>query len=253
MTEFEGKVVLVTGAGRGIGRAVSLAFARQGARLAVNDLTPVNLDTTVDQVVGTGAQAVGFTADVSRKPQIQQMVEEVRAAFGRIDVLVNNAAVAPRAPLLTMDEWDWDRTLGVNLKGPFLLIQSVGRVMADEGGGVILNVASAQAKGGVLPDRGGYLASKAGLLALTRQAAVEMAAYNVRVNAICPGDFLAAAGDSSGLTADASLLAGSPALGPIANAALYLCSMRAEFVTGECLVVGGRPSTRSLSRPPGGL
>jgi len=244
MTEFEGKVVLVTGAGRGIGRAISLAFAREGAQLALNDLTPVNLDTTVDQLVGIGARAVGFTADVSRKPQIQQMVEEVRATFGHIDVLVNNAAVAPRAHLLKMDEWDWDRTLGVNLKGPFLLIQSVGRVMADEGGGVILNIASAQARGGVLPERGGYLASKAGLLALTRQAAVELAAYNVRVNAVCPGDFLAGTDDASGLMADASQLAGGLALEPIADAVLYLCSKRAEFVTGDCLVIGGAQPTR---------
>jgi NAD(P)-dependent dehydrogenase (short-subunit alcohol dehydrogenase family) len=239
MLEYEGVVVLVTGAGRGIGRALSLAFASQGARVAAEDLTPLNLDTTVERIKAAGGQAVGFTADISRKMQVQQLVEEVRSTYGRLDVLINNAAVAPRAPLLTMDEWDWDRMLAVNLKGPFLLTQSVGRVMADEGGGVILNMASAQARAGTLPDRGGYLASKAALLALTRQAALELAAYNVRVNAICPGYPMVDGTEPAGLAADDSLLAGARLLGPIAQAALYLCSEQAAFVTGECLTIGG--------------
>lgn len=239
MLEFEGKVTVVTGAGRGIGRALSLAFARQGARIAANDLTPVNLDATVDRIVQAGGEAAGFAADISRKTQVQQFVEEVRSHFGRIDVLINNAAVAPRAPLLTMDEWDWDRMLAVNLKGPFLMIQSVGRVMADEGGGVILNMGSGQAKSGVLADRGGYLASKAGLLALTRQAAVELASYNVRVNSLCPLRFHAPDGEPAAVSADDSLLAGRELLGPITDAALYLCSGRSGFVTGECLEIGG--------------
>ena len=240
MSEFKGKVVIVTGAGRGIGRALSYAFAEQGAQIAANDLTPVNLDTTVERIVEAGGRASGFPADISRKMQVQQFVEEVRSTFGRIDVLINNAAVAPRASLLEMDEWDWDRTLAVNLKGPFLMIQSVGRVMADEGGGVILNMGSAQALGGVLSECGGYLASKAGLLALTRQAAVELASYNVRVNAICPQKFLASNREPEAISADDSLLAGSELLGSITDAALYLCSDRADFVTGECLEIGGK-------------
>jgi NAD(P)-dependent dehydrogenase (short-subunit alcohol dehydrogenase family) len=239
MAEFEGKVVLVTGAGRGIGRAIALAFAGEGARVAANDLTPVNLDNTVERIVNAGGRAAGFAADIARKMQVQELVEQVRAAYGRIDVLVNNAAVAPRAQLLMMDEWDWDRTLAVNLKGPFLLIQSVGRVMSEEGGGVMLNVASAQARAGVLPGRGAYLASKAALLGLTRQAALELAEYNVRVNAVCPGYSTELEGDPERLEADASLLAGTTQVSAVADAALYLCSERAAFVTGECLVIGG--------------
>jgi len=243
MGEFDSKVVLVTGAGRGLGRALARAFAGQGALVAANDLTPLNLDDSVAQINDAGGRAQAFAADVSRKMQVQQLIEEVRAAFGRIDVLVNNAAVAPRAALLEMDEWDWDRTLAVNLKGPFLLMQSVGRVMADEGGGCVLNLASAQARDGMLAGRSAYLASKAGLLALTRQAAVELAAYNVRVNALCPGDIDRAADLPESVEAGRSMLAGGARLEPLAQAALYLCSPRASYVTGACLNVGGGPQT----------
>ena len=123
---FRDKVVLVTGAGRGIGRAIALAFAAEGACAAVNDLNPAGAEATVDLIRRSGGQARTWIADVANKLAIQTMAQEILEAWGRIDVLVNNAGVEPHQPILTMDEWEWDRTLDVNLKGPFLLTQYVG-------------------------------------------------------------------------------------------------------------------------------
>lgn len=184
MSEFAGKVVLVTGAGLGFGRSLALAFAREGASVAINDLTPINLDTLVDEIAQAGGRAQAFTGDISKKLSLQAVLNRILDTWPRIDVLVNHAAVRPAMPLLEMDEWDWRRVLDVNLTGTFLAIQSVGRVMREQGGGAILNV------GPYADDPGenlaAYRASKAGVLALTQAAAEELAPYSVRVNAISP-------------------------------------------------------------------
>jgi hypothetical protein len=234
------KVVLVTGAGRGLGRAIARAFAAQGARVAANDLTPVNLDDTLALIEAEGGQATGFLADVSRKMEVQALLAQVAEAYGSIDVLVNNAGVVPRIDLLSMDEWDWDRTLAVNLKGPFLLTQAAGRRMADAGGGVIVNVASAHAAEGTLARAGAYLASKAGLLALTRQSALELAEHGIRVNAVCPAHFTAdpipgtAQGEPGRVFSESEE---DEIRVTIARVVLFLCSSRANFLTGETVVV----------------
>src|SRR3990172_10820906 len=172
--DFHDQSVLVTGAGRGIGRAIACAFAAAGARVAVNDLTPDNLERTVADIRSAGGVAEPFLADVANKMAVQTMI-------GAIHVLINNAGVEPHASLLTFDEWDSDRTLAVNLKGPFLMMQSVGRLMVEQGGGAIVNVASIAGRAHGLKDRAAYVASKMGLIGLTREAARELAAYNIRV------------------------------------------------------------------------
>ena len=191
---LQNKVVLITGAGRGVGRAAALAFAARGARVAANDVTPVNLDQTLAACAAAGWEARPYLEDVAKKMAVQALIEAVSDDFGPIDILINNAGVHPRQSILTMDEWDWTRTLEVNLSGPFYLTQSAGRVMIDHGqGGVILNVAAAAG----LPDfpfadlpaqSAGYLASKGGLAAFSRAAALELGAYSIYVDCICPAE-----------------------------------------------------------------
>jgi 3-oxoacyl-[acyl-carrier protein] reductase len=184
--DFKSKVVLVTGAGRGIGRAIAVAFAAAGASVAANDLTPINLDTTVAQITGAGGLVKDYIFDVAKMMPVQEMVDQVLVDLGRIDFLVNSAGVQPQVPLLEMDEWDWRRTLDVNLCGPFFTTQVVGRAMRQQGGGVIVNIAVSADRANGLVNSSAFVASKTGLIGLTRQSARVLAAYNIRVNAVCP-------------------------------------------------------------------
>lgn len=178
MADFAGKIVLITGAGKGTGRRVAEAFAAQGATVAVNDVSPVNLDETVAQILASGGQVKAYVEDIAKKMPIQTLLNSVLDDFGQIDILVNCAEVEPQKTILEMDDWDWQRTLDVNLNGPFLLTQSLGRIMKEKGGGVIVHVGE-RAKGP--EDRAAYFASKAGLAALSALAAYELSEFGIRV------------------------------------------------------------------------
>jgi NAD(P)-dependent dehydrogenase (short-subunit alcohol dehydrogenase family) len=186
MDSFEGKVVLVTGAGRGAGKAIAQAFAARGAKVALNDISPVNVDEVMAQITAGGGQTRVYVDDVAKKVSVQAMINNLTDDWKRLDILVNCANVEPHTPLLDLDEWDWHRTLDVNLTGAFLLIQSAGRVMREQGGGVIVNVIPVAGRV-EMPDRGAYVASKFGLAGLTRQAALELEPHNIRVHAVCTG------------------------------------------------------------------
>ncbi|HUH95850.1 MAG TPA: SDR family oxidoreductase [Anaerolineales bacterium] len=181
--DFSGKVVLITGAGRGGGRALAEAFAARGARVAANDISPVNLDPLVAQSRG---KIRAYVEDVAKKVGAQAVVKQAEDDFGQIDILINHAAVEPRLSLLDMDEWDWHRVLDVNLTGAFLMMQSVGRMMKEKGSGVIINLIMA---GVPLEEKreAAYLASMSGLIALTRAAAQELSPFGVRVHAVGTG------------------------------------------------------------------
>jgi NAD(P)-dependent dehydrogenase (short-subunit alcohol dehydrogenase family) len=239
---------LVTGAGRGLGRAIARGFARQGARVAANDITPVNLDPSVEDVRAEGGEAEPFVADVANRLAVEAMVDEVRQRFGRIDMLVNHAGVEPRAPLLDLDEYDWDRTLAVNLKGSFLLIQIVGRLMAAQGGGAIVNIVGAPTEAA---SRSAYFAAQSGLIGLTQAAARELAAYNIRVNAVCPGGI--EIGKLPTRRQDSALRSSSLNDIPIGRLGsteevvplvLFLCSPQAANITGQAIQAdGGRTAS----------
>jgi NAD(P)-dependent dehydrogenase (short-subunit alcohol dehydrogenase family) len=183
MNYLKDKVVLITGAGKGAGRVLALAFAERGAVVALNDISPVNVDLVVAEIIARGGQARSYVEDVAKKVGAQYLVNSVEDDFGGIDILVNHAAVEPHTPLLAMDEWDWHRTLDVNLTGAFLMMQSVGRVMRGKGKGEILNIVAGSGKG-VGKDAAAYLSSMAGLAALSHQADLELSPLGIRVYAV---------------------------------------------------------------------
>jgi 3-oxoacyl-[acyl-carrier protein] reductase len=215
MGEFVGKVALVTGAGEGIGRALALAFEEQGAIVAANALTPVNLDETIARIHASGGQSQAYVADIASKLAMQSMLNEITDHYGHLDILVQAASVDPPDLLLAMDEWDWRRTLDCNLTGPFLLMQSAGRIMREQGGGVIVNLVCMDGKSSAAS------AGKSGLLALTQAAAPEFDLYNIRVNAVSSG--LSGGDQPSGFPDD-----------PV-DLVLYLCSGETSAIHGEII------------------
>lgn len=244
MNEFADKVALVTGAGRGTGREIALAFSSLGIAIAANDINPISLDETVSQIQQAGGKAGAYVFDIAKRMPIEGLVAQVLEHFGRIDILVNHASVQPDAYLLEMDEWDYHRTLDVNLGGPFFTMQQVGRVMRQQAGGVMVNLIYGSGQGRIQKGHAAYLASQAGLIGLTRAVAREFSAYNIRVNSVCHGttdiDLIPS------LDWDANTfhhwLESFPNVGPGANhnlvsMVLFLCSNAASSLTGQVISV----------------
>lgn len=247
---FDGKAVLVTGGGSGIGLATALAFAREGARVAVADVSEERGAAALAAARAEGLDFVFVRGDVSREADAQRLVEGTVAAFGRIDVLFNNAGILIEAPVHEMSEADWDRILGVNLKGAFLVAKHAVRAMLRQGGGVIVNTASVNALVGD-PEEAAYCASKAGVALLTKSMALAYAKHGIRVNAVCPGwvetRMFQQEADARGVTlAEYRAYAGTQhPLGrigrpeEIAKVVLFLASEEASYITGSLVVADG--------------
>jgi len=177
--QLKDKVVLITGAGKGAGRYLAEAFAVRSARVAANDISPINVEEVVDGIVKRGGIAKAFVDDIAKKVAVQALVNDVEDEFGGIDILVNHANVQPRFSLLDMDEWDWHRVYDVNVTGAFLVTQSVARVMKEKGGGVILNLVEEMGKG--VEKEAAYYSSLASLTKLSELAAQELAPFGIKV------------------------------------------------------------------------
>ena len=246
---LEGKSALITGGGGGIGRATALAFAREGARLAVADFNEQAARDTVAAVNAAGGQALAMTGDVTDSATVQAMVASVVAAYGRIDCAFNNAGIAGfqvDASGKRTHEWSddaFDRMIDVNLKGVWLCMKHELPQMIAQGGGVIVNTGSIAGLVG-LRTSSAYVAAKHGVLGLTKSAAIEYAGDNIRVNAVCPGSI------ETNMTVDAmrrrgtEIMANTPAgrMGKpeeIAEMVVWLASSRASYVTGACYNVDG--------------
>ncbi len=185
--DFSQRVILITGAGRGIGRAIAIAFAQAGARVGVNDIDADSAANVAGELAAVGAEAIAFPADVASPDAVTEMFEAIDRRWGRVDVLINNAGIEPVSSIFDHALADWQRTLDVNLTGTFLCTQQAARRMRAQGGGVILNIASIAGKSQPLYLRSAYAASKAGQVGFTKEAAREFAPYGIRVNAVCPG------------------------------------------------------------------
>ena len=238
---FANKVIIVTGAGKGIGQAIAARFAREGGRVVVNDVDEGRGETAVSAITQQGGTALFCRADVADKSQVDAMFDHVLAHFGRVDVLVNNAAiVSPNLHFLEADEAWWRRIIDVNLTGAFLCSHRAAHIMAQQGDGVIINLSSG---GASRAHRGftAYDASKGGIEALTRAMALDLAPYGVRVHSLVPGSIDTANLDEAtrrqrgeniplGRVGDPDELAGP---------ALFLASDDARYMTGHCLYVDG--------------
>ena len=242
--ELEGKRAIITGAGSGIGRASALRLAEEGASVAVVDLNPDGAGETVTLIERAGGRAMAVQTNVTLRAEVEAMVERVRAAWGGVDVLMNNAGGSLHSPFLELEEAEWDKVVDLNLKAVYLCSRPVARLMVDQGAGCIINVTSNYGVTGS-GIRAHYSAAKAGVIGLTKAMALDLGPYGVRVNAVGPGPTNTARvrGNSTeeAWAARAQTIPlrrmGEPE--DLADAVAFLASDRARYITGQVLHVNG--------------
>ena len=240
---LEGKVAVVTGAGRGIGKGIALKFASEGAAVAACGRTLANVEATVAEISKNGGKATPYTVDVADGAQVTVTCDKILKEFGHIDVLVNNAGVTRDQLLMRMSDEDWDAVLDTNLKGAFHFAKAVTRPMLRQRSGHIINISSIIGLTGNA-GQSNYAASKAGLIGFTKSLARELASRNITVNAVAPGFIMTDMTQALGEEAQATLK-GRIALGrlgtaeDVANVVLFLASDLAGYVTGQVITVDG--------------
>ena len=242
-TDLSGQVAIVTGAARGLGRAIAETLARAGATLACVDVNAQTLADTVAAISAAGGQAEPFPCDVTNSERVNQVVDEVVKKWGRLDILVNNAGVTRDGLVVRMKDEQWDLVLNINLRGTFLFTRAAARPMMKGAHGRIINIASVSGLMGN-PGQANYSASKAGVIGLTRTVARELAGRAITVNAVAPGfiatEMTAALGED--LLAQIKKEIPLGRLGDpqdVADAVLYLASDAASFITGHVLTLDG--------------
>ncbi|HEX2171605.1 MAG TPA: glucose 1-dehydrogenase [Dehalococcoidia bacterium] len=243
---LDDKVAIVTGGGRGIGAEICRGYAEAGAHVVPTSRTLAEVEHTADQVRQLGRRSIAVSADVSDRTSVEALALRVREEFGRIDILVNNAGISPfRAPVEDIRDGGWDKIFAVNVRGCFLCTQVIGRLMIDQGGGVIINVASILGRV-PMPGLSAYSASKAAVLAFTKVTAEEWAKHNIRVNALGAGwtatkftEVLRQNDEASGEIVSRTPMGRFADPSEMVGAAIFLASEAASFVSGEALWVSG--------------
>lgn len=243
---FEGRVALVTGAGRGIGKAIAAALARQKASVVLNDVTPEDKLQAVAKELSaaTDGTVIAIAADVKRYDEVQRMIRQVDPVFGPLHILVNNAGIIRRGSIETVTEKDWDEVIAVNLKGAFNCCKAAAEIMIRQRYGKIINVSSVAAKTGDITSAPGYGPSKAGMDALTKTLARQLAHYGINVNGVAPHAIETDMSAEWPPEKRQAIIEAIPLkrLGKpedVAEAVLFLASEKAAFITGEILDVNG--------------
>ncbi len=233
--KLDGKVAIITGGGRGIGRETALLFAREGARVTVTARTFEQVARVADEILMNGGEAVAIPADVSNEEAVREMVEKTIDKFEKVDILVNNAGIANVGPFVAFDSKDWREVIEVNLMGAFYCAKAVVPTMLENGWGRIINVASRSGKIG-FPYETAYCASKHGMVGLTKALAEELASFNITVNAICPG---ATDTDMVPEVVKERLIGEIIKPSQVADLALYLAGENAAAINGEAINIFG--------------
>ena len=243
MGKLDGKIAVVTGAARGIGRTIAEALAREGADLALCDCQVDWLNDTVASVQSMGRKAMAGAADVGDAAAIETFVNQVMTHYGRIDILVNNAGITRDKLLIRMSDDDWDQVIRINLTGTFLLSRAVAKIMMKQRAGCMVNIASII---GLIGNAGqcNYAASKAGVIALSKSMAKELAGRGIRVNAVAPGFIVSKMTDALSEDVRNQMMAAIPAgrfgtADDVAKSVVFLASDDAAYVTGQVLSVNG--------------
>jgi 3-oxoacyl-[acyl-carrier protein] reductase len=240
---LEGRIAIVTGGSRGIGRAIAQCLAEDGATVVVSGLDAARLEAATKELEGFGVPVLGVVADVARREDVERLVDQTKERFARIDILVNNAGITRDALLVRMKDEDWDRVLDVNLRGAFLMTRAVAKVMMRQKGGRIINITSTAGAMGS-PGQANYSAAKAGLIGLTKAAARELSRWSILVNAVAPGLIETDMAAAMPQEARDALLAQIP-LGRIgsgrevAEVVRFLAGDGAAYITGQVLHVNG--------------
>lgn len=240
---YQDRVVIITGSSRGIGKAMALAFAREGALVGINSRSEERAKEVVSWIQKKGHLAFPLIGDVSKYDETRDLIKGVKEEYGQVDVLVNNAGLTKDNLVMRLKEKDWDEVLAVNLKGAFNLTAAVSRLMMKQREGVIINITSVVAKKGNI-GQANYVSSKAGLIGLTRASALELAPRGIRVNAIAPGFIETDMTDNLREVVKEEMLHQIP-LGyfgqpeDVAHLALFLGSHKATYITGQVISVDG--------------